>query len=88
MQPGPQVKEAQRMLANQNLSVERANPDSLVIVLGDFNKGDLSHEVPEYRQFIKSTTREGNTLDHCYTMVSNAYLRLCLRRPLSSTGSL
>ncbi|XP_075911483.1 uncharacterized protein LOC142906815 [Petromyzon marinus] len=71
--PCPQVKEAQRMLADQILSVERANPDSLVIVLGDFNKGNLSHELPKYIQFIKCPTREGNTLDHCYTTVSRAY---------------
>ena len=34
---GPQVKVAQRMLADQILSVEQANPYSLVIVLGNFN---------------------------------------------------
>ena len=46
---GPQanVKEAQLMLADQILSAEQANPDSLVIVLGNFNKGNLSHELPK-----------------------------------------
>ncbi len=47
--------------------------DSLVIVLGDFNKGILSHELPKYRQLIKCLTREGEILDHCYTKVSIAY---------------
>ncbi len=37
------VQEAQRT------SVERTNLDSLVIVLGDFNEGNLGHELPKYR---------------------------------------
>ncbi|KAK3538384.1 hypothetical protein QTP86_001555, partial [Hemibagrus guttatus] len=40
---------------------------------GDFNKGNLSHELPKYKQFIKCPTREGNVLDHCYTTISGAY---------------
>ncbi|XP_071356968.1 uncharacterized protein [Trachinotus anak] len=36
--PQANVQEAQRALADQILCVERTNPDSLVIVLGDFNK--------------------------------------------------
>ncbi|KAK0151060.1 hypothetical protein N1851_007806 [Merluccius polli] len=42
------VQDAQRMLADQILCVERSNPDYLVIVLGDFNKGNLTHDLPEY----------------------------------------
>ncbi|XP_076581854.1 uncharacterized protein LOC143317730 [Chaetodon auriga] len=67
------VQDAQRMLADQILRVEWTNPDSLVIVLGDFNKGNLTHELPKYRQFIKCLTREENILDHCYTTVRDAY---------------
>ncbi len=67
------MQEAQRTLADQILNAERTNPDSLVIVLGDFNKGNLSHELPKYRQLIKCPTREGNILDHCYSTVSRAY---------------
>ena len=50
--PQVNVQEAQCLLADQILSVEQTNPDSLVIVLGDFNKGNLSHELPKYKQFI------------------------------------
>ncbi|XP_038586373.1 uncharacterized protein LOC119911541 [Micropterus salmoides] len=71
--PQANVQESQRMLADQILCVEQTNPDSLVIVLGDFNKGNLSHELPKYRQFIKFPTREQNILDHCYTTLSGAY---------------
>ncbi|KAK3528919.1 hypothetical protein QTP70_012862 [Hemibagrus guttatus] len=71
--PQGNVREAQRALADEIQSVERTNPDALVIVLGDFNKGNLSHELPKYKQFIKCPTREGNVLDHCYTTISGAY---------------
>ena len=71
--PQNNVQEAQRQLADQILDVERTNPDSFVIVVGDFNRGNLSHELPKYRQLIKCPTREENTLDHCYTTLKKAY---------------
>ncbi|XP_035282188.1 uncharacterized protein LOC118231922 [Anguilla anguilla] len=71
--PQALVQEAQRTLADQILCVERTNPDSFVIVLGDFNKGNLSHELPKYHQLIKCPTREENTLDHCYSTINRAY---------------
>ena len=71
--PEGNVQDVQRTLADQIRCVERTNPDSLVIVLGDFNKGNLTHELPKYKQFIKCPTREENTLDHCYTTVNNAF---------------
>ncbi|KAK0134739.1 hypothetical protein N1851_029630 [Merluccius polli] len=67
------VQDAQRMLADQILCVERSNPDYLVIVLGDFNKGNLTHNLLKYRQVIKCPTRGENILDHCYTTVRDAY---------------
>ena len=73
MPPGTQVKEAQCMFANQILNVQRANPDSLVIVLADFNKGNLSLNSPNTDNSLNALTKEGNTLDHCYTTVSGAY---------------
>ncbi|KAK3528689.1 hypothetical protein QTP70_009067 [Hemibagrus guttatus] len=71
--PQGDVRGGQCALADGIQSVERTNPDALVIVLGDFNKGNLSHELPKYKQFIKCPTREGNVLDHCYTIISGAY---------------
>ncbi|KAK3531512.1 hypothetical protein QTP70_023859 [Hemibagrus guttatus] len=57
--PQGNVCEAQRALADEIQSVERTNPDALVIVLGDFNKGNLSHKLPKYKQFIKCPTERG-----------------------------
>ena len=39
----------------------------------DFNKGNLTHNLPKYRQVIKCPTRGENILDHCYTTVRDAY---------------
>ena len=67
------MQDAQRMLADQILCVERTNPDYLVIVLVDYNKGNLTHDLPKYRQVIKCPNRGENILDHCYTTVRDAY---------------
>ena len=67
------VSEALRHLADQITSTERKYPVSILIILGDFNKSNLSHELPKYRQTVKSPTRDKNTLDHCYTVLKNAY---------------
>ncbi len=71
--PSADVHVAERALAEQVTNVERNFPDSLLIIMGDFNKGNLSRELPKYRQFIKVPTREQSTLDHCYTTVSKAF---------------
>ena len=67
------VQDAQCILADQTLCVERTNLDSLVIVLGYFNKGNLTHELPKYKPLIKCPTRQENILlqifYHCYTTV-------------------
>src|SRR4029434_4962813 len=76
------VQEAQCMFTSQILCVERTNPDSLVIVLRDFNKGNLTRKLPKYKQFIKCPTREENILHHCYTTVISAYHAV----PLAALG--
>lgn len=82
--PQADVQEAQRQLADQILCVERGNPDSLVIVLGNFNKCNLTQELPKYKQFINCPTREGDILDHCYTTVNSGYLAVS-RTPLGQS---
>ena len=52
---------------------QHCSSDYLVIVLGDFNKGNLTHDLPKYRKVIKCPTRGENILDHCYTTVRDAY---------------
>ena len=61
------VADALQQLADQITDIEKKHPDSLVIIVGDFNNAKLNQELPKYRQHIKIPTRDKNTLDHCYS---------------------
>ncbi|XP_039460612.1 uncharacterized protein LOC120435314 [Oreochromis aureus] len=60
-------------LADQITNLERKFPDSFTIILGDFNRANLNHELPKYRQHIDCPTRDNIILDHCYTTLKDAY---------------
>ncbi len=60
-------------LGDQITDTEQQHPDSVLIILGDFDKANLSHELPKYRQHITCPTRDSNILDHCYTTIKEAY---------------
>ncbi len=62
-----------QQLAEQISEMEQSYPDSLLIILGDLNKENLSRELPEYRQHVTCPTRDSNILDNCYTIIKNAY---------------
>ncbi len=69
--PQAHVSLALQKLAYQITETEQQYPDSVLIILGDFNKANLSHELPKYRQHVP--TRDSNILDHCYTTIKDAY---------------
>ncbi len=71
--PQAHVSSALQILADQITDTEQQHPDSVLIILGDFNKANLSRELPEYRQHITCPTRDSNILDHCYTVIKDAY---------------
>ncbi len=52
---------------------EQQHTDSVLIIFGDFNKANLSRELPKYRQHVTCPTKDSNILDHCYTAIKNAY---------------
>ena len=61
-------------LTNHILALENKYPDSLVIVLGDFNQTSLTKEMPRYKQQVKCPTHvKNNILDHCYLTIKDAY---------------
>ena len=66
--PPPEVNAAKAVnqLADQVLAVENANPDSVVIVVGDFNHTCLSKVLQRYKQHVDKR------LDHCYTVYKGA----------------
>ncbi len=71
--PQAHVSSAVQKLADQITDTEQKHPDSVLIILGDFNKANLSRELPKYRQHITCPTRDSNILDHCYTTIKEAY---------------
>ncbi len=71
----PQVHESSALqkLADLITDTEQKHPDSVLIILWDFNKANLSRELPKYRQHITCPTRDSNILDHCFTVIKDAY---------------
>ncbi len=67
------ARSAVQKLTDQITETEQKHPDSVWIILRDFNKANLSCELPKYRQHITCPTRERNILDHCYTTKKEAY---------------
>ncbi len=71
--PDACVSAAMQQLAEQISETEQRYLDSLLIILGDFNKANLSRELPKYKQHVTCPTRNSNILDHCYTIIKDAY---------------
>ncbi len=71
--PDARVSAALELLADQITHTEQCYPDSFIIILGDFNKANLTRKLPKYRQHITCPTRDSNILDHCYTVLKDAY---------------
>ncbi len=71
--PDAHVSAALELLADQITHTEQRYPDSFFVILGDFNKANLTRELPKYRQHITCPTRDSNILDHCYTVLKDAY---------------
>ncbi len=67
------VSSALQKLADLITDREQQHPDSVLIILGDFNKANLSSELPNYRQHNTCPTRDSDILDHCYTVIKDAY---------------
>ncbi len=71
--PQVQVSLDLQKLADQIKDTEQKHPDSVLIVLGDKSLCEL----PKYRQHVACPTRDigslDNILDHCYTIIKDAY---------------
>ncbi len=71
--PQAHMSLALQKLTDQITDTEQKHPDSVLIILLDFNKANLSRELPKYRQHITCTTRDSNILDPCYTTIKYAF---------------
>ncbi|CAM4610534.1 unnamed protein product [Leuciscus chuanchicus] len=71
--PQAHVSMALQQLADLITDTEQQHPDSVLIILGDFNQAKLTRELPKFKQHITCPTRDNNILDHCYTTTKDAY---------------
>ncbi|KAK7944410.1 hypothetical protein WMY93_000138 [Mugilogobius chulae] len=55
---------------NQQLSRQ---PDSFVVIAGDFNQANLKSVLPKLHTYVNFSTRGSNTLDQVYCNIPNAY---------------
>ena len=65
------AKDTNKEVNKQVDDLERDNPDSHIIVLGDFNHASI--KLPSYHQHVSCITRGDRTLDKCYTKMRDVY---------------
>ena len=53
--------------------VENNSPDSLKLILGDFNHCSLDDAIPNHHQVVNCNTRGDKTIDLCYSNIGNRY---------------
>jgi hypothetical protein len=80
--PKADVKAAADKIREVVMKQESTCPDSIRLVLGDFNVCRLSKVLPNYRQYVTCKTCKDSTLDLCYGNVARAYKSI----PLPSLG--
>lgn len=71
--PSANAKEALGELYGAISDLQKAYPDGLFIVAGDFNHVNLKTVLPKFHQYVDFATRGANTLDLVYTNIPGAY---------------
>ena len=82
--PSANKDNALKQLYDIVIQIENSSPDSISIILGDFNHANLKKVLPKYHQQVTCATRDGVTLDQCYTTAKNAYHSIA-RAPLGNS---
>ncbi|KAI4896487.1 hypothetical protein NFI96_008190 [Prochilodus magdalenae] len=78
--PQSDAKLALTTLANAISKQQSRHPDAALIIVGDFNQTDLRTVLSKFHQPVSCPTRGGNTLDHVYTNIKEAFSTTpCLR---------
>ena len=54
--------------------IENHSPDSVNIIVGDFNQCPVRNNLPGYDQFVTCKTRGDNIIDLCFVNVKNSYV--------------
>ena len=84
IQPKADVDVAAAQIQNVLQRNETASPDSVQLVMGDFNSCDLRGDMPHLHQYIDVSTRGSNILDKCYGNVQDGY-KAVAKPPLGSS---
>lgn len=71
--PNANVSIALTLLLDSINKQQRAHPNGVHIIAGDFNQTDLKTALPHFFQHVKCPTRGDNTLDRVYTNIKHAY---------------
>ena len=71
--PDANEERANELLLNCVNKYENANPEGIMIVLGDFNHCNFQPNVPLYQQTVTCPTRGNNILDKMYCNIRNSY---------------
>ncbi len=71
--PNANVNTALSLLLNVINEHQRAHPDGVHIIAGDFNKANLKTVLPKFYQHVKCSTRGENTFDHVYSNIKHTY---------------
>ena len=71
--PDASVNTALSLLLNTLNKQQRAHPNSVHIMAGDFNKANLKTVLPKFYQHVKCSTKGKNTLDNVHTNIKHVY---------------
>nr|XP_057925471.1 uncharacterized protein LOC131127531 isoform X2 [Doryrhamphus excisus]XP_057925472.1 uncharacterized protein LOC131127531 isoform X2 [Doryrhamphus excisus]XP_057925473.1 uncharacterized protein LOC131127531 isoform X2 [Doryrhamphus excisus] len=71
--PDANASTALSLLLNVINEHQRAHPDGVYIIAGDFNKANLKTVLPKFHQHVKCPTRGANTLDHVCSNIKHGY---------------
>lgn len=77
------ISETARTIISHVHELEHKHPNSVIYVMGDFNRVKLNI-ASSYQQIVNKSTRGANTLDKCYVNIRGSY-KYC--RQLSHLGS-
>lgn len=82
--PSAAMTSATQELADHIFAMENSNPDSIILLLGDFNHVSMKKALPRYKPQIHTPTRLDKTLDQCYSSIPEVYQAL-IRAPIGES---
>ncbi|XP_061141635.1 uncharacterized protein LOC133158431 [Syngnathus typhle] len=71
--PNANASTALSLLLNTINEQQRAHPDGVHIIAGDFNRNNLKTVLPQFNQHVKCPTRGERALDHVYSNIKHGY---------------